>query len=396
MRNLDKQKNTPAWKPLAVIVMRRLRNISFFILTFPIFAFGQTKNYKDELGRKQGVHSDYSGSWLFERTYRNDTLNGFFRQFTKDGTTWGTGYFKNGLKDSLWLDFYKDRTVKEREFYKEGKKHGEFIHYFGSGHINNIAIFNNDTLVGDAINYYQSGSIKSKGNRQNGTWTEYYENGNVKSKQTFRNENLSGQTFFFSIQGDTLLPRQVKPKPLVNDTSIINNTNLKVYLLFDPFDSLNRPIEFGPYLFDYIPVCKNDFLTIHIGTVNFLIKPTGLLVYEQIDTVCNQKIKVNGYTTNRKVKELKNGDYDISYELEKKQFNSRVGKIEVERKQMQCDDTGKNPVTITRNGKKLIFKDIGNLLFFEFDSDNDGKNELYLFNYFSCEGRLEIYKIDDK
>ena len=377
--------------------MRRLRNISFIILTFPIFAFGQTKNYEDELGRKQGVHDGYSGSWLFERTYKNDTLNGFFRQFTKDGTTWSTGYFKNGLKDSLWLEFYKDRTVKEREFYRAGKKHGEFIHYFENGHVSYVANFDNDTLVGEAINYYQSGSVKSKGNRQNGTWVEYYENGNVKSKQTFSNGKLSGQTLFFSIEGDTLLPRQIKPKLVVNDTSIINNTDLKVYLLFDPFDSLNRPIEFGPSLFGgYIPVCKNEFLTVHIGAINFLFKPGGLWAYEQIDTNCNQKIKLNGYTTNRKVKELKNGDYDISYELEKKYFNSRLGKIEVERKQMQCDDTGKNPVTITRNGKKLVFKDIGNLLFFEFDSDNDGKNELYLFNYFSCEGRLYIYKIDDK
>jgi len=321
---LRNPERTPSAKTLSVIVMRRLINISFLILTFPIFTFGQPKNYKDELGRKQGVHEGYSGSFLFERTYKNDTL------------------------------------------------------------------------TDDAINYYQSGSVKSKGNRHNGTWTEFYENGNVKSKQSFKNGNLSGQSFLFSIKGDTLLPRQINPKLVVNDISITNNTDLKVYLLFDPYDSLNRPIDFGPYLFDYIPVCKNDYLTIHIGTINFLIKPTGLWVYEQMDTICNQKIKVNGFTTNRKVKELKNGDYDISYELEKKYFNSRLGKIEVERKQMQCDDTGKNPVTISRNGRKLVFKDIGNLLFFEFDSDNDGKNELYLLNYFSCEGRLEIYKIDDK
>ena len=376
--------------------MRRLLNILIFVLTFPILTFGQTKNHKDELGRKQGVQDGYSGSWLFERTYKNDTLNGFFRQFTKDGTTWSTGYFKNGLKDSLWLEFNKDRTVKEREFYRNGKKDGEFIHYFENGHISYIATFKNDTLIGDAINYYQSGSVNSKGNQQNGLWIEYYENGNIKSKQEFANENLQGQRFCFSLQGDTLLPRQIKPRLITQDTSIINHTDLNVYLLFDPYDSLNRPIDFGPYLFDYIPVCNNGLLTIHIGTINFSIRPTGLMVYAKIDTTCNQKINVNGYSTNRKVKELKNGDYDISYELEKKYFKSRLGKIEVERKQMQCDDTGRNPVTITRNGKNLTFKDIGNLLFFEFDSDNDGKTELYLLNYFSCEGHLEIYKIDDK
>jgi len=376
--------------------MTPLRNISFLILTLPIFAFGQTKNFKDELGRKQGVHDGYSGSWLFERTYKNDTLNGFFRKFTKNGTTWSTGYFKNGLKDSLWLEFYKDRTVKKREFYRAGKKYGESIHYFENGHISYVANFDNDTLVGESINYYQSGSIRSKGNRQNGTWTEFYENGKIKSKQKFRNGNLWSQTFFFSIHGDTLFPRQIKPKLIANDTSIINNTDLKVYLLFDSHDSLNRPIQFGPSLFGgYIPVCKNELLTVHIGAINFLFKPTGLWVYEQIDTTCYQKIKVNGYTTNRKVKELKNGEYDISYELEMKNFKSRLGKIQVERKQMQCDDTGRNPVTITRNREQLIFKDIGNLIFFEFDTDSDGRNELYLLNYFSCQGQLEIYRIEE-
>lgn len=365
-------------------------------MTVPIFTFGQTKNYKDELGRKQGVHDGYSGSWLFERTYINDTLNGFFRKFTKDGTTWSTGYFKNGLKDSLWLEFYKDRTVKEREFYRAGKKHGEFIHYFENGHISYFAKFINDTLVGEAINYYQSGSVKSKGNQQNGIWTEYYENGSIKSKQEFTNGLLIGQRFYFSQKGDTLLPRLIKPILVLNDTSIINNTDVKVYLLFDSYDSLNRHIRFGENLDGYIPVCKNDFLTIHIGSINFTITSSGIRVCEQIDTICNQKINVTGYTTNRKVKELKNGDFDITYEIEKKYYKSRFGKLQVDRKLMRCDDTGRNPVTIFRNGKTLVFKDIGNLLFFEFDNDNDGKNELYLLNYFVCQEHLLIYKIDDK
>ena len=79
----------------------------------------------------------------------------------------------------------------------------------------------------------------------------------------------------------------------------------------------------------------------------------------------------------------------------KEHFKSSFGKIEVYRKR-GCMDTGRNPFKIVRNGKTLSFNDIGNLIFFEFDSDNDGKNELYILTYFSCEGRLEFYKIDDK
>ncbi len=363
---------------------------------FPVLFFGQIKNVKDSFGRKQGIHSGYSGSWLFERTYKNDTLNGFFRKFTTDGTTWETGYFKNGLKDSLWLEFYKNRTIETREFYRNDKKHGDCITYFENGHIKSIATYQNDTLVGDEITYYPNDRIKSKGNIINGTWIEYHENGTIKSKQAFVNETLSGNRFCFSPRGDTLLPRKIKQKPVVDDTSIINNTTLKVYCLFNSNDSLNQPIDLGALMFTYIAICKNDFVTSHIGTINFLILPDGLKVYEQFDTVCREPVKLNGYTTNRKVKELKNGDYEIGYELEKKYFKSRFGKIEVERKEMQCDDTGRNPLTITNDHKTLLFKNIGNLLFFEFDSDRDSKKELYVFNYFSCEQHLEIYKIDDK
>lgn len=376
--------------------MMRQINISILILTFPFLAFGQSKNYKDEHGRKQGIHDGYSGSWLFERTYKNDTLNGFFRQFTKDGKTWTTGFFKNDLKDSLWLEFYENNTVKKREFFRNGKKHGAFVHYFENGQESYAANFDNDSLVGDAVNYYKNGSIKSQGNLQNGLWTTYYEDGKLKAQQTFKNGNLLGQTLSISAQGDTLLPRQIIPKLVASNNIITNNTDLKVYLLFDSKDSLNNSIDFGGVLFDgYFPVCKKEYLTVHIGAINFLVKPSDLLIYEQIDTTCYQKIEVNGFNTNRKITELNTGDYDISYVLEKKYFNVSLGKIEVNRKQMQCDDTGHNPVTITRNGKKLIFKNIGNLIFFEFDNDRDGKKELYLFNYFSCEGRLEFYKIDD-
>lgn len=368
--------------------MKRIVKIVIFVLMIPVCVFGQTKNFVDEFGRKQGVHSEYSGSWQFERTYKNDTLNGFFRKFTKDGITWETGYFKNHLHDSLWLEFYEDGTVKAREIYKEGKKHGEFICYFENGRISYLATFRNDSLIGDATNYFENGAIKSKGNRQNGFWTEFYENGNTKSKEAFSNGQLWGQRYYFSINGDTLLPRLITPKFVSNDTSIINNTDLKVYLLFDSdsyesdtVDYFNRPIGF--HFLDYIRICQNDFLTISAEATNFKINPAGLYVYQQIDTVCDRKIKLNGFASNFGVKE------------KKEHFKSRFGKIEVNRQQ-GCMDTGRNPITILQNEKTLLFKDIGNLIFFEFDGDNDGKNELYILNYFTCGGRLKIYRIDDK
>jgi hypothetical protein len=363
---------------------------------FPCFALGQKKGFIDNLGRKQGVFNDYTGSLLIDRTYKNDTLNGVYREYSIEGTTWETGYYKNGLKDSLWLEFYKNGTVKERTFYRQGMKDGECINYFENGHISYNALFRNDTVVGDEINFYETGTIESKGNKQNGTWTDYYQNGNIKSQQQFSNGTLLGHRYVFSENGDTILPRFIAQRPISVDSSIINNTDLKVYLLFEQSSRIFNTNYLGPYLFYEILICKNDFLTIRIGFTNFLLKSTGLLVFQKIDSSCNQRMGANNFTTNLRVIEKKNGTIDISYVLEKKYFNARLGKIEVNREQMRCDDTGNNPVTIIRNGKKLIFKDIGNVLFFEYDIDNDNKTELYLVNYYCCLGRLEIYKIDDK
>jgi antitoxin component YwqK of YwqJK toxin-antitoxin module len=373
--------------------MSKARHFFTLLMIMPLFAFTQTKNYKDELGRKQGVHYDYSGSFLFERTYKNDTLNGYFRKYTQNGTTWETGYYKNGKKDSLWLEFYVDRTIESREFYKNGLKNGECISYFKNGHISYMATFLNDTVVGEEIHYYLNGSIRAKGNKTNGVWTEYFENGNVSLKQTFVNGRLFGDTYCYSENGNAILPCFIEQTLVTNDTSISNNSDLKVYRLFDTRNNSNRVISSGLFLDDAIQVCDNGDLTMSAGTIHFIIKPTGVEVHENLDTTCTKKIAVNGFSGNRNVKELKNGDYQISYTLEKKYFKTQVGQVEVERKQMQCDDTGRNPMKITKDGKSIYFKDVGNLIFFEYDCDKDGKKELYILNYFSCEGHLEIYKI---
>ena len=191
--------------------------------------------------------------------------------------------------------------------------------------------------------------------------------------------------FAFGQMGDSLL----QPKPILNDSLIINNTDLKVYLLFESENNI--------FLWDGINICQNDFLVIRVGIgFNFMITSAGLYTCEKLDTICNKpKIKINGFYTNMNYKELKNDDFKIIYEIGKKSFKSRFGKIVVSR-QSGCMDTGRNPIKIVRKGKTLQFNDIGNLIFFKLDSDNDGKTELYIVNFFVCEGRLEIYKVDDK
>ena len=365
--------------------MKQILNIFIFVFTIPILTFGQT-NYKDELGRKQGLHIDtLKYGEIYERTYTNDTLHGLFRKLSKNGTIIETGYYKNGLKDSLWVTFNKYgkiawETAWETGYYKNGLKDSLW----------------KETYIDKSwgIGYCKNGKMDS-------LWTEFYQNGNIKSKIEYSNGGYFGQRYYFSIDGDTLFPRFTAPKLIndtlitndENDTLIINNTDLKVYLLFDSKDSLNRFFCHG--WASVYSICLNDYLTICTEYVNFKVTPISIKIYDQIDTICNNKLKVNWFGTNMRGKELKNGDYKSIYEFGEKRFKSRFGKIIVNRQQ-GCMDTGRNPIKIVRKGKILLFNEIGNLIFFEFDGDNDGKKELYLLNYFSCGGRLEFYKIDDK
>jgi hypothetical protein len=183
---------------------------------------------------------------------------------------------------------------------------------------------------------------------------------------------------------------------VLNDTSISNNTDLKIYCLFDNRDSANHVIKSCHNFEREVRVCDNGNLVIHYGPTDFIVQPTGVEVQTKGDTICGREIISHCFETHRVVKDLKNGSVDIYYDTKKRHFKTQVGQIEVAPTQFGCDDTGQNPMKISRNGKTILFKDIGNLIFFEHDIDKDGKKELYVLDYFSCMGDLKIYKIDDK
>ncbi len=193
-------------------------------------------------------------------------------------------------------------------------------------------------------------------------------------------------------------PRFIKQSLIQNDTSIINNTDLKIYRLFDTRDSasgiryFNYPLEMGTHICNN----NNNNLTVNTGGVLFTIQREGLHIEQKKDTICKKEIKSTCFKTHRITTTLKSGDFYISYDTTKKYFATQIGKMKISPTSLGCDDTGRNPFKITRNGKSIYFKDIGNLTFFEYDIEKDGMKELYILNSFSCRGRLEIYKIDIK
>lgn len=180
-----------------------------------------------------------------------------------------------------------------------------------------------------------------------------------------------------------------------NDSLIINNTSLKLYCLFDTRDSINKNFRFAEPMDGNVRICGNlSKVVINAGGITFQIKSKGVFLDSVRNNNCKKDIVTHNFGGSKRIKELESGDLEISFDLDKKYIKTNLGTIEVSPQELQCDDTGTNPFKITSNGKEIVFKEGGNLIFFEFDSNLDKKKELYILNYFSCMRRFELYKIE--
>ncbi len=373
----------------------RMKTITIILILVPFLSFSQTKEgYIDENGWKQGTHKGYSGSWLFERTYVNDTLTGPFRKYTKDGTTWETGFFKNKEYDSLWIEYYSDGSVETIKNYNQGIKQGEFKEFYKSGKLKYEAVFNSDTIVGEAKNYFESGAIRAKGNRRNGEWITYHANGEIASIEKFKDGKLNGDLFKYNEKEEQILPAFIKQT--FPDTNVINSSNLNIYVMFDQPKRGQRVLRFGGHLFRGATVCLNGSnIVLKYGNEYVVLKENGVELKTSSTLSCSTELTTTKFGINREAKELPNGEWDIKYIEKDVDHKTSLGKLVIHIKQLKCDDTGTNPVTLKRQEGNLEILNIDNLQFFEYDINNDGKNELYILSYASCQGYLKIYKIEE-
>ena len=126
-----------------------------------------------------------------------------------------------------------------------------------------------------------------------------------------------------------------------------------------------------------------------------MVKRTGPTTLQLQNLISDLKTKSRDVKLwNRVVKELPNGEWDIKYVKEKVMHKTHLGVLTVDVQDSKCDDTGTNPISIDYKGQSLTIKNIDNLQFLEYDTDNDGKKELYILTYASCEGFLKIYKVE--
>jgi antitoxin component YwqK of YwqJK toxin-antitoxin module len=212
----------------------RKYTIFIFLLLFAIVSYSQVDSTKwnqtDKKGNKQGKWRKYyeNGKLKYTGEFKDDQPTGTFTyyfikgkkkavmkylkpgycmvdMYYESGSLHATGYYKNKVKDSLWIYFSPRKTKLSREYYKDGKKEGKWYVFYDSGPVYEITHYKNDIKHGKFIQYFLNGKVKVEYNYQNGLivgeYISNYPNGRIRIKGRYINSMKTGAWMFYDDTG---------------------------------------------------------------------------------------------------------------------------------------------------------------------------------------------------
>lgn len=162
-------------------------------------------NRTDKNSLKQGVWKEYFSNRRLqtEMRYKNDQLNGYVKQYNRQGKLESATLYLNGEEQSdenniadfdINTIYYADGTPKSTSVYnKGGKRDGVSMFYNEDGTVSTTEIYKNGYLL-------KKGIIDANGFYQ-GDWEEYYLNGKIKSKGTYKAGKKYGKWEYYFTTG---------------------------------------------------------------------------------------------------------------------------------------------------------------------------------------------------
>ena len=219
--------------------MRRI-TMSGILCLITIITFGQpfqvfkgdTINRKDNKGLKQGTWRKYyrtdtlCSETIFKddkpvgitRTwYESGKLKGEVRNEGKDklsagvtyfenGKKMAEGYFRNQLKDSIWIYFQETGdTISSIEQYKNGIPHGSWKVFYKNGVLAHELNYVNGEKHGQVKEFNEEGKvifeIQYKNGKENGLSVLYYPDGKLREKGNYKNGERDGKWQQFDADG---------------------------------------------------------------------------------------------------------------------------------------------------------------------------------------------------
>ncbi len=165
-------------------------------------------NRTDNNGKRQGEWNEFypNGTIKTERTFKDDQLHGYYKEYDTQGRLTLTMLYDNGSIVKSRVEDEPDIEVVNR-YSQDGKLvySGPFrndvpvgIHreYGGDGRVTNAFIYNDNGLL------LSEGIVDEAGN-SNGKWKDYYSKGNIKAEGQYKDNRRTGIWKFYSIDGNS-------------------------------------------------------------------------------------------------------------------------------------------------------------------------------------------------
>jgi len=162
---------------------------SVWTIYYPNGIVGKIMNYNND--KLNGKYSDYfdNGEPYTKCEYKNGVKNGIFEEYFKNHLI-KKGFYKNGLRDSLWVFYNLDFTKHSSGKFKNSLKTGEWK-FFDKNKLESIVSFKNDLKDGPAIIFTEKADTIAKGLYKNDTaytasWNYYHCDETINSECHFR------------------------------------------------------------------------------------------------------------------------------------------------------------------------------------------------------------------
>lgn len=179
-------------------------------------------------GLKQGVWKEFYPDMKLkkEMNYKNDTLNGYYKEYETSGKVKNIILYKMGrivdpdeIKEPVELkkEYFEDGSLKSEGRYVEDKPVGEHKKYDKktgraeakiydmNGNLMQEGLLGEEGKTGEWRLYYSSGELKAKGMYENGKregeWVFYYPEGMVEQRGRYRKGREEGEWAWFFQDG---------------------------------------------------------------------------------------------------------------------------------------------------------------------------------------------------
>ena len=239
----------------------------------------QRINRYNEQDEKIGIWKEYySGNKVKkEISYKNDLLNGYYKEYNEQGKLVLTLYYQDGKLIEEAKEEEKDIIVKEK-IDEQGNliEKGPFVNekavgihktYDRDGNIIKSKIYDDDGKLlsigivdkegrkeGDWVDYYSEGQIRAKGkyhnNKREGIWMFYFEAGDIEQEGNYKKGNESGVWKWYYDSGEVFIEEE-----------FYNGREEGIYTEYDKFGNIISEGEYfdGEMEGEWI-VTINDFI----------------------------------------------------------------------------------------------------------------------------------------